>query len=262
MVLSDFLPRWMSITQTITLRYFLIAGLAFLLFYILFKTPFQKRRIQAKFPKISDYGRDITYSIITLMIFATMATIVFAVLFPYTNMYRNVQEFGIWYYWLTFPLMFLIHDTYFYWMHRLMHAPRLFKYVHLVHHKSTNPSPWTSYAFHPLEAIIEAGIIPLIAFTLPVHPSALVLFLLLQFIYNVYGHLGYELYPKNFHKNRFGRWINTGTAHNLHHKHFTGNYGLYFLIWDRLMGTLRENYDEVYEKVTLPKGKKTPSHKN
>jgi Delta7-sterol 5-desaturase len=259
MVLSDFLPRWMSIAQNITLRYFLIAGLAFLLFYILFKAPFQRRRIQTKFPKITDYGRDITYSVITLLIFATMATIVFVGLFPYTNMYRNIHEFGSWYYWLTFPVMFLIHDTYFYWMHRLMHSPRLFRHVHLIHHKSTNPSPWTSYAFHPLEAIIEAGIIPLIAFTLPVHPSALVLFLLLQFIYNVYGHLGYELYPQNFHKTRIGRWINTGTAHNLHHKHFTGNYGLYFLIWDRLMGTLRENYDEVYEKITMPKGKKKPT---
>ncbi|MEM7658110.1 MAG: sterol desaturase family protein, partial [Bacteroidota bacterium] len=140
----------------------------------------------------------------------------------------------------------------FYWMHRLMHHPRLFKAVHLIHHTSTNPSPWTSYAFHPLEAVIEAGIIPLIAFTLPVHKGAISLFLLFQFVYNVYGHLGYELYPKGFHKSWIGRWINTSVCHNLHHKRFHGNYGLYFLWWDRWMGTLRKDYDATFEAPTKP----------
>ncbi len=253
MYIDDIFHRWLQISQTIIFRYFLIAGLAFFMFYVLFKKPFQPRRIQSGFPKSKEYGRDIIYSLVTVLIFATMATLVFWVLFPWTNLYRDSDKFGTVYYFLTFPMMFLIHDTYFYWIHRLMHTPRLFKHVHLIHHKSTNPSPWTSYAFHPLEAILEAGIIPVIAFTLPVHISGLILFLLFQFIYNVYGHLGYELYPRNFHKTKVGRWINTGTAHNLHHKQFTGNYGLYFLFWDRWMGTLRKNYDAEFEKVTAGK---------
>lgn len=254
---GEFLQIWKQISGNITFRYFLIAGIAFLLFYILFNKFFSIRKIQAKFPQKKDYLRDIAFSMITVLIFATMATLVFWVYTPYTNLYREIDQYGQFYYWLTFPLMFLIHDTYFYWMHRLMHSPLLFKKVHLTHHLSTNPSPWTSYAFHPLEAIIEAGIIPLIAFTLPVHRSALVLFLLFQFIYNVYGHLGYELYPKNFHKTKIGRWINTSTAHNLHHRQFTGNYGLYFLIWDRWMGTLRKNYDHTFEEVTERKTRKS-----
>ena len=93
----------------------------------------------------------------------------------------------------------------------------------------------------------------MIAFTLPVHKSALILFLLLQFIYNVYGHLGFELYPKNFHKTFIGKWINTSVAHNMHHKYFTGNYGLYFLFWDRLMGTLNPSYDVTFEHTTSEK---------
>lgn len=254
---GEFFQIWKQISGNITYRYFLIAGIAFLLFYILFNKFFSIRKIQAKFPQKKDYLRDIAFSMITVLIFATMATLVFWVLTPNTNLYRGIDQYGKVYYGLTFPLMFLIHDTYFYWMHRLMHSPLLFKKVHLTHHLSTNPSPWTSYAFHPLEAIIEAGIIPLIAFTLPVHRSALVLFLLLQFIYNVYGHLGYELYPKNFHKTKIGRWINTSTAHNLHHRQFTGNYGLYFLTWDRWMGTLRKNYDHTFEEVTERKTRKT-----
>lgn len=146
--------------------------------------------------------------------------------------------------------MVFLHDAYFYWVHRLMHTKWLYGHVHKVHHISTNPSPWTAYAFHPLEAVVEAGILPLIAFTLPVHPSAIASFFFFQIAYNVYGHLGFELYPKGFHKTAIGKYVNTSVAHNLHHSRFNGNYGLYFLIWDRLMGTLREDYDRVYEAST------------
>jgi len=66
---------------------------------------------------------------------------------------------------------------------------------------------------------------------------------------NVYGHLGYELYPKSFHKHFVGRWINTSVNYNLHHKHFDRNYGLYFLVWDHWMGTVRHDYDDSYEQV-------------
>ena len=94
--------------------------------------------------------------------------------------------------------------------------------VHLVHHKSTNPSPWTAYAFHPFEAIIEVGIHPFLAFTIPLYAPALGMFFLFQILYNVYGHLGFEIYPKGFHKHWLGKWINTSVAHNLHHKKFDG----------------------------------------
>ena len=35
--------------------------------------------------------------------------------------------------------------------------------------------------------------------------------------------------------------------HNQHHQFFDGNYGLYFTFWDRMMGTLRADYDGQYE---------------
>jgi sterol desaturase/sphingolipid hydroxylase (fatty acid hydroxylase superfamily) len=126
-------------------------------------------------------------------------------------------------------LMLFVHDTYFYWVHRAMHHPALFKIFHRVHHLSTNPSPWAAFAFHPFEALVEAGILIIIPFILPVHPMAVALFLIIMMAYNVYGHLGFELYPKSFSKSKFGKWINTSTSHNQHHLHFKGNYGLYLL---------------------------------
>lgn len=241
---------WVRDAYHIVSRYFIFAGSAFFLFYVLLKRPLWFRKIQKRLPKITDYGRDIIYSLISVSIFATVALFVIKICWDYTNFYRDIEEYGTAYYIFTFVWMFLLHDAYFYWMHRLMHQPFLFKYIHLIHHKSTNPSPWTAYAFHPLEAVVEVGIVPLIAFTLPVHMSAFGFFFLFQIIYNVYGHLGFELYPKNFHKTWIGRWVNTSVAHNLHHKKFKGNYGLYLLFWDRMMGTLRTEYDDVFDTAT------------
>jgi len=152
-------------------------------------------------------------------------------------------------FWLAFPCMFIIHDAYFYWMHRVMHHPKLFKLFHVVHHKSTNPSPWAAYAFQPTEAIVEAGIFVVFVFIMPIMFWHLFFFFLFMIVYNVYGHLGYELYPKGFSKHWFGKWINTSVNHNQHHQYFKGNYGLYFLWWDRWMGTLREDYDVKFEEV-------------
>jgi len=218
--------------------YLYFATIAFVIFYFVLKRPLWFRKIQKKMPKLSDYGRDVMFSIISVAIFAIINTITFFYFMDSTNLYSDISEYGIAYYIFTWVWMFLLHDTWFYWWHRAMHHPTLFKHVHLVHHKSTNPSPWTAYAFHPFEAIIEASILPLIAFTLPVHTSAITTFFIFQIVYNVYGHLGFELFPKGFHKNWFGRFVNTSVAHNLHHKKFHGNYGLYFLFWDRMMGTV------------------------
>ena len=151
----DFEP-WFTAIKKISGRYFILAGVAFIVFYILFPKAFQKIKIQKLFPKPTHYYRDIFFSIISMLLFATAAYICFAVLKPYNNInYGPVKNY--FFYALSFVWMFILHDTYFYWLHRLMHQPALFKSVHLIHHKSTNPSPWTAYAFHPLEAVLESG---------------------------------------------------------------------------------------------------------
>ncbi|MDZ7646469.1 MAG: sterol desaturase family protein [Cytophagales bacterium] len=128
-------------------------------------------------------------------------------------------------------LMLLIHDTYFYWAHRAMHHPKLFAIFHRVHHLSTNPSPWAAFAFHPLESVVEAGIILVLALVMPVHAYSIALFLLIMMIYNVYGHLGYELYPKGFTKTWLGKWVNTSVNHNQHHQSFKGKlWPLFFVV--------------------------------
>ena len=232
-------------------RYFILAGIAFLLFYVLFRKQVVYKKIQNRFPKFKDYLREMVYSSITICIFALVPVLIVKnpSVAPYTTYYTHIEKFGWFYFFAAFPLMFMVHDTYFYWAHRLMHHKKLFNLFHLVHHQSTNPSPWAAYSFHPLEAIVEAGIFPVFLFTIPIHPIHLLIFFLIMIIYNVYGHLGYELYPRGFNRHWLGKWINTSINHNQHHQYFRGNYGLYFTFWDRIMGTIRGDYDEQFEEI-------------
>src|ERR1700730_15432277 len=146
--------------QHVGMRYFFIAGIAFLIFYLVFKNQKKYRKLQPKFPKLKDYRREIGYSIISIAIFAAVPLFIlhYPPIAPYTTYYKHIDDFGWLYFFLAFPIMFLIHDAYFYWTHRLMHTKRLFRIVHLVHHQSTNPSPWAAYAFHPIEGVVEAGV--------------------------------------------------------------------------------------------------------
>ncbi len=234
----------------ILMRYLLVAGVAFLVFYGIRKRVWLPKRIQPELPHGSDYFREISYSILTAIVFAGVGYVVFLTpVVHYTRAYFTIGDRGVGYLVLSVFLIILIHDTYFYWTHRLMHHPAVYRWVHKVHHVSTNPSPWAAMAFHPIEAVIEAGIIVLVAFLFPVHPLAIGIFLLFMMLYNVYGHLGYELYPKGFANGRIGKWINTSVNHNQHHQYFKGNYGLYFLFWDRLMGTIRPDYEQQFEAV-------------
>ena len=246
------LEKYLDFFQEVSTHYFLIAGLAFVIFYIVLWKKISHKKIQPGKPDKKHYYREIGFSILTMIIFSFVPLVVLDIpsVEKHTTFYKNINDHSRWYFFLAFPLMFLIHDAYFYWTHRLMHHKKLFRYFHLVHHQSTNPSPWAAYSFHPLEAIVEAGIFVVFLFTMPIHVYHILIFFLLMIIYNVYGHLGYELYPHGFNRSWIGRWINTSTSHNQHHQYFKGNYSLYFTFWDRLMGTMRADYDERFARAT------------
>ncbi len=235
---------------TFFLRYIIFAGGAFLFFYILYKTKFQKFRIQKNFPEKDKIRMEIVFSLTTFIIFACMG------LFTswlqrngYGHIYKHLNDYPTWWFWLSIPAMLILHDTWFYWSHRFMHLKFVFPYVHRVHHLSNNPTPWASFSFHPIEAVIEGLIIPLIVVVMPVHVYAILIFLLLMTIMNVIGHLGYELFPAGFTKRILTRVNNTSTHHNMHHRLVKCNYGLYFNFWDSLMGTNHEKYHEHFEEV-------------
>jgi sterol desaturase/sphingolipid hydroxylase (fatty acid hydroxylase superfamily) len=136
------------------------------------------------------------------------------------------------------------NDMWFYGWHRLLHTRVLYKHVHVVHHKSVDVNPFTSYSFHAFEAfILGAWIVPAAAF-LPLPVSALAAVQVVGLANNVMSHLGVELLPRWLLRVPLLRLTNTATFHSLHHTRLNGNFGLHTRIWDRVFGTEVPEYEE------------------
>ena len=89
------------------------------------------------------------------------------------KIYTDTADYGILYIVLTVIIMIVISDTWFYWSHRWMHHPRVYKYVHAVHHASLDVNPFTSFSFHIVESIaLSIWILPL-AMIMPIGAAAL-----------------------------------------------------------------------------------------
>lgn len=189
-------------------------------------------------------AREALYSTTTIFVFTLVSIAILAVAGKSQRLfYANVSDYGWAYLILSVPIMMVIQDTYFYWTHRLMHHRALFRFFHRTHHLSTNPTPLTTYAINPLEALVDSGAVVLILFFLPKHIAAYLVFSYVNTAYAVYAHLGHEILPASWATHRFGRWINTSVAHNIHHARERYNFSWYFLFWDRLMGTVDPDYE-------------------
>lgn len=219
--------------------YFTAAGVAYLLFHVLLKRRLAAWQIRPREVARPSIRRDILYSLSSIVIFALVGVLSRElVLQGWTKVYFHIERHGWPYFWFSLCAMIVLHDTWFYWTHRLMHWRRLFPTMHRVHHLSHTPTPWSALAFHPTEAVVQAIVFPLAAMLLPLHPAVALLWLVYMIVINVWGHLGFELFPAGFRRHWLFRWHNTTT----HHQHVKGNYSLYFNFWDRVMRTNHPDY--------------------
>jgi len=127
----------------------------------------------------------------------------------------------------------------FYWVHRLLHVPFLYKRVHALHHRNVNIGPWSGLSMHPVEHLLYLSSL-LIHCVIPSHP----IHLYFHVIYLAPGaamtHTGYEdLLIKDKRKLALGTFY-----HQLHHRYYECNYGNQEMPWDRWFGTFHDGSDE------------------
>jgi lathosterol oxidase len=152
---------------------------------------------------------------------------------------------------LSFFAALFINDVYFYFTHRLLHWKPVFKKVHFIHHRSHHPNPLSAFSFHPVEAIIQIAIVPILALLLPLNFYVLAFFTLFMLFMSVYGHCGYELRaskPKVFDV------FNNAIHHDQHHTTVKYNFGLYLTLWDRLFKTIHPLHQQQTDEFRM-KGK-------
>jgi len=252
------ITSWFTLGLTALLFFMAIFGryvLFSLAFWWLFKKsindPSTSRTVQARPRKPGQQWREIGWSAITSLIFTAIALgVMVAYQTGHTQVYTDIHAHGLLWYPVSIGLVLLIHETYYYWLHRWMHWPGVYRWVHKIHHDSLTTSPWTAFSFHPLESTLQAILIPALTFVLPLHSTAVGLILIIMTISGAINHLNTEIYPHAFDRHWLGRWLIGATHHSLHHSQFRYNYGLYFTFWDKWMKTESPDFHQLFTKKT------------
>eukprot|EP01012_Entosiphon_sulcatum_P044419 TRINITY_DN59107_c0_g1_i1.p1 TRINITY_DN59107_c0_g1~~TRINITY_DN59107_c0_g1_i1.p1 ORF type:complete len:346 (-),score=30.65 TRINITY_DN59107_c0_g1_i1:110-1120(-) len=148
--------------------------------------------------------------------------------------YPDFWRFPVWsVFWMVFVPYW--REVHFYWSHRMMHPwrPRssipdvgkfLYRYVHSLHHRSSNPNTWNGMGMHPLEHLAYFSCAWLVPLAFTQHP--------LPFLFNKW-----HLYCSPITGGHDGLH---GFFHWLHHAHFECNYGAPGIPFDRLFGTFED----------------------
>lgn len=136
----------------------------------------------------------------------------------------------------------VIHEFHFFCIHRLIHTPLLYKWVHSVHHNSVNPSPWSSLSMHPIEHALYFATM-FYHLIIPSNPILALYQLHYAGFGAVPGHVGFDKVE-----------ITDETAleshayiHYLHHKYFEVNYGDGLIPIDKWLGTFHDGSKEADE---------------
>lgn len=158
----------------------------------------------------------------------------------------------------TIAALDVLHDAWFYWTHRALHARPVYRAIHASHHASTSPTPFTGYSFHVVEAAIVFANEILVCFLFPIHAGLHRAYHLFTTVIHCGGHAGYEMSPfvpsvagaavaaleKVAPRTgaRARSFLNTVQHHDIHHRFPSSHFSLYFTFWDALCGTEHPGY--------------------
>jgi len=148
---------------------------------------------------------------------------------------------------LEYAFYFFAFDTWFYWFHRWMHTPRVYPWIHKLHHWSTAPNLLTTFSVNPLESFVNGGFLPIFLTFVSVHDRSMAFIGPTSILMGLYVHSGYEFLPRWWNRSWATKWFITTTFHDQHHKYFNWNFGGYTTIWDRICGTMRSRYESDFE---------------
>ena len=153
---------------------------------------------------------------------------------PYLNFQSNPFLFV--------GMLFLIpmfREFHFYCIHRLIHIPIVYRYVHKVHHANSNPGPWSGLSMHPVEHLLYFSSI-FIHWIIPSHPIHILNQLIHPALSPALDHTGFDKIVVNGKAS-----VDTHCfAHYLHHKHFEVNYSDGIIPLDKWFGTFHDGTDE------------------
>lgn len=246
---TTFIITCIAMFFMVMIRYFILSGFFHSYFYLWKKEEWKLRKINAKAYPPEQFKKEITWSTLTAVLFSVIGAFT-AVLWQkgYTQLYTDLHWYDVVWFPCSIVISMLIHETYYYWVHRWMHHPKIYHLVHKIHHDSKITSAWTAFSFHPIEGLLEALIMPVIICIIPMHIYAATVHLTIMTITAAINHLDIEIYPKTKWGNWLGKIMIGATHHSHHHKYYRYNFGLYFTFWDKIGKTESPKFQKEFEE--------------
>jgi Delta7-sterol 5-desaturase len=244
--------RLLTTASLVLFTYIIFCSAVVALILLLRRSGSYRFRIRPIMANAAAIRREVARSIFSLTIFqiAMAGSRVLAMGFGIFIDLRDPQPF--WKIAPCFLLIFIAHDTYFYWTHRLMHLSGFYRIMHREHHRSVAPTAYAAYSFAFLEAWVQGSFLVFYVLLFPVNTALVVVFLFVEIIYNSIIHSGIDPFPRWMVTHRILGWVAGSAYHDLHHRTVNWNFGLYFRFWDRLMGTEHPDFVRIHDYIHSP----------
>jgi sterol desaturase/sphingolipid hydroxylase (fatty acid hydroxylase superfamily) len=210
-----------------------------------------KFRIRESFSKPGQLRREIFNSSRTLIVYTGIQIVARLMILTLGFILTFDNHLPLWQVAISFPLIMIGHDAYFYWTHRFFHLPGVYQLIHREHHKSRAPTVFTAYSFSIVESAVQGAYPILYVALFPCTFPTLIFFYTVAFLHDVTVHSGVDPFPRWLILGRFG-WVCGSVHHDMHHEVGRSNYGLYTHFWDRLMGTEHPDFERVFDYVHSP----------
>ncbi|CAG8165805.1 unnamed protein product [Penicillium salamii] len=171
----------------------------------------------------------------------------------WSKLYDFTSQSPFWgYTLLQYPLFICFTDSGIYWIHRGLHHPLVYRWLHKPHHKWAVPTPFASYAFHPLDGWSQSLPYHIFPMIFPLQKVAYLGLFVFVTMWTVLIHDA-EYLPTS-------EIINGASCHTMHHLYFNYNYGQFTTAWDRLGGTYRKPKGDAFMEAKPEHGKIEGKH--
>jgi lathosterol oxidase len=123
-------------------------------------------------------------------------------------------------------ILFFWNELHFYLCHALLHRPYMIRNFHWVHHHSKEPTMFSTFSFHWVEAFILGTVIIFPLLVYPFQALAILSLPVMSLVINLLGHCNYDF----FSKYKPEHLLKFSYRHSMHHKKGKGNLG-FLLPW-------------------------------
>ncbi|EFC50511.1 C-5 sterol desaturase [Naegleria gruberi] len=235
-LISQFVVLWFAVTIAATVGYFAATSISYMIFFGIFRDYFHPPHEPQPFKGQEWLEAKMSMIAIPWLSFLTIPFFI-GELKGHSKLYWQAENDPLWYYVVVVSAFILFTDMCIYWIHRWEHTfPLLYKYIHKPHHKWLVVTPFAAFAFHPLDGWAQALPYHIFVYLIPMNTKLYIsLFVVVQ-LWSINIHDGVDAVGSRLGSSA-SQYVNGSLHHFIHHTRFDYNYGQYFTIWDRIMGS-------------------------